>query len=126
MCSRSGANTISGYLCFKSGYSKDEMKQTGLKQVIDEEKYLTEQNKDPYLHVRNKVESNSTSSDAKGAFPQSQKILAIREKIAKQKDLEKKMNRWPGQGYDYVENVLFEKGPFGVKKKGGAGQTEVP
>ena len=23
------------------------------------------------------------------------------------------MNRWPGQGYEYVENVLFEKGPFG-------------
>ena len=27
------------------------------------------------------------------------------------------MNRWPGQGYEYVENVLFEKGPWGKQKK---------
>ena len=26
------------------------------------------------------------------------------------------MNRWPGQGYEYVENVLFEKGPAGSRK----------
>ena len=117
MCSRSGANTISGYLCFKSGYTKEEMKQTGLKQVVDEETYLLQQQKDPYVHVKNKVESNSTTTDAKGAFPQSQKITAIRDNIAKQKDLDARMNRWPGQGYEYVENVLFEKGPFGPKKK---------
>lgn len=26
------------------------------------------------------------------------------------------MNRWPGQGYEYIENDLFEKGPFGGRR----------
>ena len=29
------------------------------------------------------------------------------------------MHRWPGQSYEYVENVLFEKGPFGSRSKKG-------
>ena len=39
MMSRNGIATISHYLCFKSGYTDEEIKQTGLKQVVDEDKY---------------------------------------------------------------------------------------
>ena len=38
MLSRNGIATISHYLCFKTGYTEDELKKTGLKQVVDEEK----------------------------------------------------------------------------------------
>lgn len=81
MLSRNGVATISNYLCFKSGYTDDELKRTGLKQVCDEDKYLKEQSKDPYSMVKNKVFSNSGPQAEKGAYPQSQKINQIRETI---------------------------------------------
>ena len=119
MMSRNGIATISHYLCFKSGYTAEELKQTGLKQVVDEEKYALLQNKGPYANVAKKVFTNPVTGDSKGAFPQSHKIQQIRDTMAKQKELEKKMNRWPGQGYEYVENKLFEYGPTGGRRQKG-------
>ena len=116
MMSRNGVATISHYLCFKTGYTDEELKQTGLKQVVDEDKYSKAVAKDPYQNVTNKVFSNSGVTVSKNSIPQSQKIIAIREAIQQQKDLERKMNRWPGQGYEYVENHLFEKGPISKQK----------
>ena len=59
MMSRNGIATISHYLCFKNGYTDEEIKQTGLKQVVDDDKYALVQMKDPYVNVSNKVFSNS-------------------------------------------------------------------
>ena len=116
MASRNGIATISHYLCFKSGYTEDEMRSTGLKQVVDEEKYASIQDKNCYINVSKKVFTNAGATADKSAYPQSQKIIEIRNEREQQKELEKKMNRWPGQGYEYVENVLFEKGPFSHRK----------
>lgn len=116
MISRNGIATISQYLCFKNGYTEEELKLNGLKQVFDDQKFDNSRKKDLYHNVKNKVISNSGPVADKGAYPQSQKINEIREAIGAQKELEKKLNQWPGQGYEYVENVLFEKGPYGNKK----------
>ena len=79
MMSRNGIATISHYLCFKSGYTDDELKQTGLKQVCDEEKYEQLKEGDPYSNVKQKVFTNAGAAAAqKGSLPQSQKIIQIR------------------------------------------------
>ena len=117
MMSRNGATTISHYLCFKSGYTNEEIKQTGLKQVVNDDKYALVQLKDPYFGVTKKVFTNAHGVTQKGSLPESQKIIQIREQIAQQKELERKMNRWPGQGYEYIENMNFELYPYGTKKK---------
>lgn len=69
MMSRNGQATISNYLCFKRGYTEEEIKQTGLKQVVDDEKYAQVQTRDPYLNVAQKVFSNAGSSVQKSGFP---------------------------------------------------------
>ena len=38
MMSRNGQSTISHYLCFKSGYTQEEIQKTGLKQALDDDK----------------------------------------------------------------------------------------
>ena len=39
MMSRFGSATISHWMCFKNGYTEEELKLTGLSQPCDEEKY---------------------------------------------------------------------------------------
>lgn len=36
------------------------------------------------------------------------------------------MHRWPGQGYEYIENSLFERGPFGGKLANGEQEEAQP
>ena len=69
MLSRNGIATISHYLCFKTGYTEDELKKTGLKQVVDEEKLEQEQLKDPYANVKTRVFSNATPVANEGDYP---------------------------------------------------------
>ena len=69
MMSRNGIATISHYLCFKSGYTDEEIKQTGLKQVVDDDKYALVQMKDPYGNVSKKVFSNSGTAATQGGIP---------------------------------------------------------
>ena len=75
-------------------------------------------NKNPYTEIKNKVETNSEPLDKKGEYPQTQRIVKIREDLARQKALEDKMNRWPGQNYEYVSNVLFDQGPMAKRRQG--------
>jgi len=36
------------------------------------------------------------------------------------------MQLWPGQGYEYVENALFEKGPFNKRMQKQLAETQPP
>lgn len=116
--SRFGAATISQWMCFKTGYTEEELKATGLQQPCDDEKFYAMLKRNPYTEIKNKVETNSEPLDKKGEYPQTQRIVKIREDLARQKALEDKMNRWPGQNYEYVNNVLFDQGPMAKRRQG--------
>ena len=70
MMSRFGAATISHWMCFKTGYSDEELKLTGLSQPCSDQKYQSHLNKDPYSTVKNKVETNVLTKLSKsGEYP---------------------------------------------------------
>ena len=127
MLSRNGQSTISHYICFKSGYTEEELRATGLKQPVADELLEKAEAKDAFKDVRTKLFTNS--GQATGEFPINTNILLIRTAIQKQKELERKQNMWPGQNYKYVSNDLFERGTTGDPndlKKRGAGAREPP
>ena len=65
MMSRFGAATISQWMCFKTGYTPEELQAMGLQQPCDDDKYYAMLNKDPYSDIKNKVETNSEPIDSK-------------------------------------------------------------
>jgi len=69
MLSRNGGATISHYLCFKRGYTDEELKHTGLRQVVDEEKYNKLIMRQPYNNVKNKVETNLNVAGSRWEYP---------------------------------------------------------
>ena len=109
MLSRNGQSTISHYICFKHGYTEDEMRQTGLKQTVSEDQMDRINQKDVFKEVKTKLFTNSNA--ATGEFPVNTNIMLIRAAIQRQKDLERKQNLWPGQDYKFVTNELFTRGP---------------
>ena len=68
MVSRFGAATISHFVCFKKGYTEEEIKHTGLAQPCDDEKYQIMLSRDPYKAIKNKIETNLTLSSAQGEY----------------------------------------------------------
>ena len=79
MLSRNGQSTISHYICFKSGYTEDELKATGLKQPVADELLEKVQSRDAFKDVRTKLFTNS--GQATGDFPVNTNIMLIRTAI---------------------------------------------
>ena len=79
MLSRNGQSTISHYICFKSGYTNEELRATGLKQTVSEDMMERINQKDPLKEVKTKLFTNSNA--ATGEFPINTNIMLIRAAI---------------------------------------------
>ena len=110
MMSRNGQATISNYLCFKHGYTNEELRLTGLKQVVDQEKLDQIQERDHYGNVRNKVNSNSGAVNKEIGQVTVSDYSSIEEELKKQREKQRRDTLWPGQPYQYQTNPLFERG----------------
>ena len=59
MLSRNGQSTISHYICFKSGYTDEELRVTGLEQPVADDMLEKIQNKDTFKDIKTKLFTNS-------------------------------------------------------------------
>ena len=78
MCSPQGVQTISSYVCFKSGYTEQEMALTGLKQPASPTKLAQALDKNQFKDTHPKVFTNSNQG---GGVNVNRNVLQIRSDI---------------------------------------------
>ena len=108
MCSPQGVQTISSYVCYKHGYTEEELQATGLTQPANPTKLAQAEEKDPFKDAHPKVFTNSNQG---GGINVDRKVLQIRSDIKKKQKVndEREIQSIVANAIDHDGKTFLEK-----------------